>query len=44
MVGLLRSNLLLNALWKRRHLMKADMATSWEIFGILRRISEKRQM
>jgi hypothetical protein len=44
MVGLLRSNLLLNASCKRRPLMKADMASSWEIFGILRRISEKRQM
>ena len=43
-VGLLRSSLLLNALGKRRPLMKADIASSWEIFGILRRISEKRRM
>jgi len=34
---------LLNASWKRKPLMKADMASSWEIFEILRRISEKRR-
>ena len=43
-VGLLRSSLFLSASWKRSPLMKADMASSWEVFGILRPIFENRRM